>query len=405
MTSDFDRFVFVALPGQSEYVVAGRFRASATPEGVPLGEFVYGRSYLGRPDAVGLDPVQLKLTEGVRETRSFDGVFGVIRDAMPSSWGRLIRDPGSAEGVSNEHLWDGPGALAFAPGLEPPRPKRRFNTMGDLPRLLASADAAPASPDAHQEAAATRTHEFPVNRRLKTFVEDSNTLWIAKFQQEYTVWNHARVRHATLQLARDCGLDPIPSRIERINGSDILMVKRGDREWMGDGYTCSRAISGLTLLSARDTPSERRRWSYLVLADQLRRTSSHPRTDLRELFGRICFNAAISNLNDHLGLPMMLAQENGWRLAPATGLAPTPRTDDARGEFVMICGPEGRTPSRENIVGGAGRFLLSRVEAEGIFDRIAGTVRSSWHAVMRRSGVSAEDCELVARSIVREGDD
>ena len=182
-------------------------------------------------------------------------------------------------------------------------------------------------------------------------------------------------------------------------------MKRFDREWVGDGYTCGRVITGLTLLSTRDTPSERRRWSYLVLADQLRRTSSHPRADLRELFGRICFNAAISNLNDHLGLPMMLAKESGWRLAPAAGVVPTPLTDEANGEFVMICGPEGRAPNRENIVGGAGRFLLSRVEAEGIFDRIARTVRSSWHAVMRRSGVSAEDCELVARSIVQEGDD
>ena len=192
MTSDFDRFVFVALPGQSEYVVAGRFRASATPEGVPLGEFVYGRSYLDRPDAVALDPVQLKLAEGVRETHGFDGVFGAIRDAMRSSWGRFIRDAESVGGGSNQHPWDGPGALAFAPGLEPPRPNRRFNTMDDLAALQATVDTAPTLPNTRQDAATPDTHKSPVNRRLKAIVEDDCTLWIAKFQQEYSVWNHAR---------------------------------------------------------------------------------------------------------------------------------------------------------------------------------------------------------------------
>ena len=55
---------------------------SITPGGSPLGEFVYGHSYLNRPDAVDLDPVQLRLGERVRETRSSDGLFGAIRDAI-----------------------------------------------------------------------------------------------------------------------------------------------------------------------------------------------------------------------------------------------------------------------------------------------------------------------------------
>ena len=36
-----------------------------------------------------------------------------------------------------------------------------------------------------------------------------------------------------------------------------------------------------------------------LLADEIRRSSAKPEADLRELFGRKCFNAAVSNLDAH----------------------------------------------------------------------------------------------------------
>ena len=412
MTSDRDGFVFVALPGRSEYVVAGRFRVSATFGGAPLGEFVYGRSYLSRPDAVEFDPVQLRLTGRVRKTHGFNGVFGAIRDAMPTSWGRPIPDRVSRGKVPDEmdHVVQGPheriGALVVAPGLEPPHPTTSFNAIDDLVRLQAIVDAELTRQDARQEAGTPQAQRLPFERTPKATVEDDRTLWLAKFTQDHAEWNQARVRHATLQLARDCGIDAIPSRVERLHGRDVLLVRRCDREWVGDGYACSRLVSGLTLLRTDATPAEKQRWSYLALADEVRRASSHPREDLCELFGRMCFNAAISSLNDHLAHPMMVAKGTGWRLAPAPGPGPAsaPPVDGERGDFTMICGPAGRSPSRENLVGGARRFLLDRAAAEAIFDRISTTVQSSWYDVMRQSGVSAQDCDLVARTIVHSGD-
>ena len=46
----------MVLPGETEFVTAGRFRVSETRGGSPRGEFVYGRAYLERPDTVELDP-------------------------------------------------------------------------------------------------------------------------------------------------------------------------------------------------------------------------------------------------------------------------------------------------------------------------------------------------------------
>lgn len=386
VTSDQDGFVFVALPGQSDYVVAGRYRVTVEPGGAPLGEFVYGRSYLSRPDAVALDPVELRLTERVRTTRKFNGLFGAIRDALPATWGSVTSDP--------------LGALGFSQGLEPPRARNHYSAMDDVVRLQASAETLLASQDERWGTENSRARRVRVQHRPKATVQEDHTLWVAKFIQEHSVWNQARVRHATLQLARDCGLDAVPSRIERVHGRDLLMLRRYDREWVGERYVCSRFISGLTLLRTDGSPAEKERRSYLALADEVRFASSHPREDLRELFGRMCFNAAISNLKDDLAHPTMVARGHGWRLGPVIRLAPTPLLDGTRGDSTMIYGPLGRSPTRENILAGSGRFLLDRAAGEAIFDRICAKVRSSWRAVMRRCGVSARDRELVARSIM-----
>ena len=203
------------------------------------------------------------------------------------------------------------------------------------------------------------------------------------------------MEHALLELARECGLNAAESRVERIGDRDVLLVRRFDREWTGEGYHRHRMVSALALLQADDDPTERGRWSYLTLADELRRASAAPREDLRELFGRMCFNAAVSNLDDHPRNHALLAKGRDWRLSPAYDLTPMPAISGERRDLAMICGPAGRWANKENLLGAAGRFLLERDEAEAVFDRIAGTIRASWHSTMRRAGASEKDCGLV----------
>ena len=83
-------FVYITLPGETEPVTAGRFALAADRRGAPEGRFVYGRRYLERPNAVALDPVQLKLAARTYSTVSLGGVFGALRDASPDYWGRLV---------------------------------------------------------------------------------------------------------------------------------------------------------------------------------------------------------------------------------------------------------------------------------------------------------------------------
>jgi len=133
MTSERECYVYIVLPGTTEFVTAGRFHVAPTPDGEAVGEFVYGRRYLERNDAVELDPVELRLRRGAR----LEGFFGVIRDSMPDFWGRHIidRKAGPAQLEEFDYLMRGPddraGALGFGLNVQPPAPQRKFNRTLD----------------------------------------------------------------------------------------------------------------------------------------------------------------------------------------------------------------------------------------------------------------------------------
>ena len=411
--------MYIALPGNTEFATAGRFRLRHGPGGTATGEFVYGRSYLGRPDAVELDPVELRLADRLYRTGRMGGFFGAVRDAMPDYWGRFLieRRLGRSPLAEFEYLTAGPddraGALGFGPAVEPAPPRMRFPGTLQLARLQAAAEAVaagqigePVGDGAVEEVVRAIFEEGTSmgGARPKTVVEDGDALWIAKFSRPQDRWNDPRVEHALLMLARECGICAASSRIERAGDRDVLLVRRFDRERSGDGagWLRHRMVSALTLLRADDSPTGRERWSYLALADEVRRASARPRDDLRELFTRMCFNAAVSNLDDHPRNHAILARGRSWRLAPAYDLTPAPSPSMER-DLSMVCGPEGRRARKANLVAGAGRFLMGREEAEAIFAQVIQTVRACWQGAMGCAGVSAADRETVRSAFLPDG--
>lgn len=420
MTSERECQVYLVLPGQTELVTAGRFRLEgrgAAERGAErVGRFVYGRRYRERPDAVELDPVELRLTSSVQETGRMGGFFGAIRDALPDHWGRRVIERHAGPGPLDDFdlLLQGPddraGALAFGLGVEPPAPRRRFNERIELEAFVRAAEAlleddapAPFGRAAVQVEEALLLGTSMGGARPKLVIADEGELWLAKLGRPDDRWNHPRVEHGLLELARACGLRVADSRLERVAGRDVLFVRRFDRERVDAGYRRHRMVSALTLLRAGDSATERRRWSYLLFADELRRVSADPEGDLRELFGRACFNAAVSNLDDHPRNHALVASGRPWRLSPAYDLTPTPSVSRDRRDLAMTCGRFGRLANRENLLSAPGRFRLSEDEAARRLDEIVEVVRREWRAVMRRAAVSEADCERIASAFVYEG--
>ena len=270
-------YVYITLPGQTNAVPAGRFALTVDKRGVPLGRFVYGKHYLERPDAVALDPVELKLTSHVYETRALNGIFGALRDAGPDYWGRRIIEHycGKLNLSELDYLMEAPddraGALGLGLNVIPPAPKRTFNQTLELGKLQQIADAIINEEDLPADILNNQIQDLLLmgtsmgGARPKAVVEDKDGLWIAKLNTPDDKWNQARTEHAMLILARRSGLATAESKIVDIGARDVLLVKRFDREKKPDGYLRARMISALTLLRAEDTYQSRDRWSYISL--------------------------------------------------------------------------------------------------------------------------------------------
>lgn len=410
MTSNRDCYVYVVPPGETAFVTAGRFE-TATEDGATIGRFVYGRRYRERPNAVELDPVELRLAQGVFETARMDGFFGAIRDAVPDYWGRLMIERQSTTPLEPfDYLLRGPddraGALGFGLETEPPSSAPTFGTPKQLGDLQRQADAVLAGGG---DDGATTVEPLLLlgtsmgGARPKAVIEDDGALWLAKFPRLDDRWNQPRVEAGMLALARACGINAAQARVRTVGGRDVLLVRRFDRDREPAGYRRARMVSALTLLRADENVTDRSKWAYPLLADEVRRASAAPRTDLRELFTRMCFNAAISNLDDHPRNHAMFAWQRGWRLAPAYDLVPSPVVAQGRRDLAMICGTHGRWANRDNLLTAAGRFLLGEEEAAAIFTTVSHTVRAQWQQALRDAGASRADCDAVASAFAYAG--
>jgi serine/threonine-protein kinase HipA len=407
-------FVYITLPGARSAITAGKFALEQTPAGDPIGRFVYGRSYLANPDAVEIDPIELKLSNQTYETVRLNGVFGAIRDAGPDYWGRRVieKHAGITKLGELDYLLESPddraGALGFGQKVEPPAPRREFNRTLDLERLQETAEALvrddlPNTPDAPQVQDLILLGTSMGGARPKAVVQDEGELWIAKFARPDDRWNVERVEDAMLRLARQCGIRAAESRIERVGGKDILMVKRFDRARADTGYTRSRMISSLTVLRADDAASARERWSYILLVEEMRRVVSDPKSDARELFRRIVFNALISNIDDHPRNHALIAPERNWMLSPAYDLTPAPMISQDHRDLAMECGAQGRFANAANILSQHPRFLLDREEAEKIVTEMKEQVAATWEETVLASGASQRDIDAIRSAFVYPG--
>lgn len=408
-------FVYITLPRQTDSVTAGRFVLTKDRRGNNIGQFVYGKSYLSRSDAVEIDPIDLKLGIPTYQNVRLDGIFSSLRDAGPDVWGRRLieRHCGKSSLGEIDYLLESPddraGALGFGLNQTPPAPLRKFNKTLALERLQEIAHRLIQEQIEESNYETIQAQELLLietsmgGARPKAVVEDDIGLWVAKFGRQDDRWNNPRVEHAMLELARSCGINAARSRIESVGGKDVLLIQRFDREKTSRGYMRARMISGLTLLRAEESPLQRQRWSYVLMAEELRRVVAEPKKDAAELFRRICFNALISNADDHPRNHALITFDRDWRLSPAYDLTPSLPVSREHRDLAMGCGDLGRFANAKNLLSQCSRFLLDQEQAKMIISTMTEQVRTNWHTIARAQGVSERDAETIRGAFVYEG--
>lgn len=405
-------YAFIQLPGSFEWVVCGVLSVNEVGQNAYRGMFQYGRSYLARQNVPSLDPYNLPLSDRPQEFTKLRGIPGALRDASPDAWGRRVIQAklGLQEADVSEvdYLLNGPddgaGNLRFGPSTKPPTAARPFNRTHQLQALTDATQALEESGKlAHEVLEQLEPGTSMGGARPKVSIEDNNTIWLAKLPEKSDKLNMQRIEYATLELARFAGLDVCETRLEKVGGRDALLLARFDRQWHPDAKAYARfgMVSALTVLDAEDGYLGRDRWSYLLLADELRRWSSQPEKDRLELFRRMVFNAMVTNNDDHPRNHALLQVEGGWRLSPAYDIVPVPAMSKERRDLALQVGAFGRSASVYNLLSQPEVFGLSAQGALAEIDRMREKV-SRWQAIFKKHGVCEIDILAIAPAMLPE---
>jgi serine/threonine-protein kinase HipA len=139
------------------------------------------------------------------------------------------------------------------------------------------------------------------------------------------------------------------------------------------------------------------------LVEELRRVVEDAKRDAKELFRRVCFNALISNTDDHPRNHAIIAKEKSWKLSPAYDLTPSVPVSLERRDLALDCGAQGRYANAKNILSQHARFLLDRAEAEKIVNDMKNQVEATWYETLRACGASGKDAETIHGAFVYPG--
>ncbi|MEO8925084.1 MAG: HipA domain-containing protein [Caldimonas sp.] len=403
-------YVYIQLPETMEAVPCASLRVRAVGAGAFEGTFTYGKRYLERPEVVALDPFRLPLSTRPQKFTKLKGIPGAVRDASPDAWGRRViqakLERREADIQEVEYLLNGPddgaGNLSFGRTATPPAPRRSFNRTHQLAALIEAAEKLEEDGRLpHEVLEELEPGTSMGGARPKVTIEDDHKIWLAKLPEKADRHNMQRIEYATLELARAAGLRVCGMRLEPVGERDALMLERFDREWSPDANAYRRygLVSGLTVIDAEDGYLGRDRWSYPLLADELRRWSVKSNDDRRELFLRMVFNAMVTNNDDHPRNHALLRTNSGWRLSPAYDIVPVPMVSVERRDLALEVGRFGRAAGLYNILSQCDVFGLTKQEAQTLINGMLEVVRG-WREVFIQRGVEHRSIEMLEQAML-----
>jgi serine/threonine-protein kinase HipA len=210
---------------------------------------------------------------------------------------------------------------------------------------------------------------------------EQQTLWMAKFPAADDDTDVAQREKLVHDLARRCGIDVPPSRLELIGtGYHTFLVQRFDRQAGRRRFF----TSAMALLDKTDKQDA----SYLELAEFIATHGcpDHIERDLREMFRRVVFNVVVANRDDHLRNHGFLRVATGWRLAPAFDMNASGKRDD----HVLALDDADPAPDLATVLRTAAFYRLTEEQAREI---VAGVIEvvQGWEPAARLLGMAAVD--------------
>lgn len=391
--------------------LVGHLRPSFTGgRSLASSSFQYASSWLDYPGSYAISP-ELPLSLQRTFAPENSTLFGAIADAAPDEWGRKIIDAAANRRRDGR---DGPtgalgefdyllgvsdhtrmGALRFrdASGGEWLTTDDEVVNIHDLDRVLAAAaryeadEASDADIEYLSEVATS-----PGGARPKAnVVLESGGLAIAKLPHSKDRGVDVEAWEAVvLDRAREAGIVVPAFDLQRASPrTSVLVSHRFDRR--PDGRRRAY-MSGSTVLGLGE--HDGRTLSYADFADAVGELSSDPRSDLRELFARVCLTVLVNNTDDHWRNHGFLRRDSGWRLSPMFDVNPNPRRG---GMSARALAPGGDPRERDirDLFAQASVYGLTDEAAKTIVRRVAESVRA-WPSAARSRGIADPQFQTMA---------
>lgn len=337
----------------------------------------------------------LPLQAGLMLPAERDTAVGAVDDARPDQWGerviRLIERPARLSLL--EYLYfagdDRFGSLSvsllaetYVPALTAAMPT--FDGLADMHQAVQRVMVGDAINE--QQRRLLQPGVSMGGARPKSLMKIDGASWVIKFSEGGEL-DSPLIEHASMQLARRCGIQTADTLALPLPQGHAVAVKRFDRE----GVRRLHVLSAHVALRAAGEAM-----GYPELAQLIRRLG-HPdqvRAQQQELFRRMVFNILIDNTDDHEKNHALVRGEDGYyALSPAFDVLPAAQ---GLGYQQMRVGALGHESSIANALSEARAFGLTDLQARQVALAISEQL-SEWKAVFKNLNVRDADIDLLAQ--------
>ena len=334
--------MFADWDGLPEGMLMGQLQSELL-RGKEVFSFVYSKEWLSSNFAQTLDP-DLFYSDGLQYLSDDKSNFGLFLDSSPDRWGRVLLRRREAALARLEKrtpvnlteldfllgVFDGNrmGGLRFKRELDGPflddnkqYAVPAWASLRELEQisLRLENDEASNDPDYVRwlNLLVAPGSSLGGARPKASVVDEKGHLWIAKFPSGQDTFDVGAWEMLTHRLAIKAGVDMSEAKAQVFSTKHhTFLTKRFDRTSFGKR---KHFASAMTLLGYSDGEEGA---SYLELVEFISRQGANVQADLAQLYRRIAFSMAVSNVDDHLRNHGFLWTKDGWILSPAYDINP-----------------------------------------------------------------------------------
>ena len=395
-TSFFD--IHKQCPNGETILLGGLAVSSAGNGQILKQQFMYEASYLSHDQATEISPLMPMSNSGVHTFDSDGRSFvGFIDDLLPDDWGKRV----IARRIKARYVTD-LIALSYI-GNSASIGAIKITLDGETPNWTTGLDLSKADRiiealySGDIESLSTQELEFALlvqggssvgGARPKMLVLNDSIPCLIKPNQKKDKYDIAGLEWASLEVCRLAGLKAANARIYNFNDSvKSLIIERFDTTPEGGRR---QLITVNSLMKDKHTQCDAMYYSYVDIANCVRKYSWNVREDLMQLFGAMLINQALNNTDDHLRNTSFILSDKGWELSPIYDVLPH---DPLITEHACTFDGSIFLPPFSDAINSGKKLGLNQKDTLTVRDKVRSAL-SGWPALLAEQGI--EDDKLLS---------